>query len=76
MPEGEYETLAGFVLDQLGRIPGPERDSTMTAGGSKWSPWTDGESPRCASWRRGRQSCPTDRQRVMSTTVALLLSSS
>ena len=23
MPEGEYETLAGFVLDQLGRIPGP-----------------------------------------------------
>jgi len=21
MPEGEYETLAGFVLDQLGRIP-------------------------------------------------------
>jgi CBS domain containing-hemolysin-like protein len=23
MPEGEYETLAGFVLDQLGRIPKP-----------------------------------------------------
>ncbi|MGI9606410.1 MAG: hemolysin family protein [Acidimicrobiales bacterium] len=23
MPEGEYETLAGFVLDQLGRIPEP-----------------------------------------------------
>jgi CBS domain containing-hemolysin-like protein len=22
MPEGEYETLAGFVLDRLGRIPG------------------------------------------------------
>jgi CBS domain containing-hemolysin-like protein len=21
MPEGEYETLAGFVLDRLGRIP-------------------------------------------------------
>jgi CBS domain containing-hemolysin-like protein len=21
VPEGEYETLAGFVLDQLGRIP-------------------------------------------------------
>jgi CBS domain containing-hemolysin-like protein len=21
MPDGEYETLAGFVLDQLGRIP-------------------------------------------------------
>lgn len=23
MPEGEYETLAGFVLDELGRIPSP-----------------------------------------------------
>jgi len=23
MPEGEFETLAGFVLDQLGRIPSP-----------------------------------------------------
>ncbi|MGH9113224.1 MAG: hemolysin family protein [Acidimicrobiales bacterium] len=23
VPEGQYETLAGFVLDRLGRIPGP-----------------------------------------------------
>jgi CBS domain containing-hemolysin-like protein len=23
VPEGEYETIAGFVLDRLGRIPGP-----------------------------------------------------
>ncbi len=31
MPEGEYETLAGFLLEQLGRIP-DERDELVHDG--------------------------------------------
>jgi len=33
-PEGDYETLAGLVLAQLGRIPTSATCSTWTAGGS------------------------------------------
>ena len=31
LPEGEYETIAGFLMDQLGRIP-KRRDTTTHAG--------------------------------------------
>jgi putative hemolysin len=31
LPEGEYETIAGFLMDQLGRIP-KRRDTTIHAG--------------------------------------------
>jgi CBS domain containing-hemolysin-like protein len=31
LPEGEYETVAGFLMDQLGRIP--RRRDAITYGG-------------------------------------------
>ena len=55
VPEGDYETLAGFVLDRLGRIPEVGRAaSSTTAGGSRWSRWTAAAWPRCGSPRRAR----------------------
>ena len=72
MPEGEYETLAGLVLDRLGHIPVPRRDGRRsTAGASKWSPWIASGSRRFDWWRRSdrvvpsRGPRPADRQRVL-----------
>lgn len=30
LPEGEYDTLAGFIMDELGRIPGEEEHPQVT----------------------------------------------
>lgn len=30
MPEGDYDTLAGFIMDELGRIPGEDEQPTVT----------------------------------------------
>lgn len=32
LPEGDYETLAGFLIYQLGRIPTPDETATLTYG--------------------------------------------
>ena len=31
-PEGDYETLAGFLIDQLGRIPAADENAQVTYG--------------------------------------------
>ena len=52
LPAGPYATVAGLVLDRLGRIPdSPVTRWSSTAGG--WRSWrsTAGRSPRCASGR-------------------------
>lgn len=32
LPEGDYDTLAGFLVSQLGRIPKPGEHPTVTCG--------------------------------------------
>ena len=46
LPEGEYETLAGFVLDRLGRIPvGRRRLRARRLDGAGACAWTACGSP-------------------------------
>ena len=59
-PEGEYETIGGLVLQELGHIPSPARRSSSPrsiptvrstircAGWRRWSGWTAGAST-CSS---------------------------
>ncbi len=50
MPEGPYATVAGLVLDRLGRVPEAPGDIVVVEGRrSRCWPSTAGRSPRCAS---------------------------
>ena len=60
LPEGPYETVAGFVVNRLGHLPRPARWSTSAGAGSRSSSWTVGGSraygsPRCPVRRRPRR---------------------
>ena len=52
-PEGDYETLAGFVLDQMGTIPTVGMGLVLSRdGNSRWRRWTAVASHSSASSRR------------------------
>ena len=54
LPEGPYETLAGFLLARLGHIPVGGRDGRgRAAGSSPSSRWRSTASSRCGSGRPG-----------------------
>jgi hypothetical protein len=48
LPEGDYATMAGLVLDRLGHVPRPPaRPSTSMDGGSRSLRSPDAPSPEC-----------------------------
>ena len=55
LPEGPYETLAGFLMARLGHIPVAGETVERTAGSSPWSRWSGAGSSR-SGWcaRRSR----------------------
>ena len=68
LPEGPYETVAGFVLAALGELPAPGDTVRSPATRSRSPRWTAAASPGCASpltptpsRRRGRPGSGTGR---------------
>ena len=55
LPDGPYETVAGFVIHQLGRLPGWTRASRRSGTGSRSPSSTAGGSPRSGSPRCRRR---------------------
>jgi len=47
LPDGDFVTLAGFVLAQLGHIPEAEISSSGMVGVFGSSKWKDGGSTKC-----------------------------